>query len=67
MFASTHPPRGDGYAFADRKIFAAQLATLAVPMSLEATLAEQTLPLGPIRTDMLTCPLSCESWARAWL
>jgi hypothetical protein len=35
-------------------MFAAQLATLGVPMSFEATVAEHTLPLGPMRTEMLT-------------
>jgi hypothetical protein len=65
--ASTHPPWGDGKPALDRKILAAQLATLAEPMSFDATAAEQTLPKGPMRTERVTFPLSDESCARALL
>src|ERR1700678_2791203 len=61
--ASTHPPWGAGYACALRKTFAAQLATPGEPMSFAATALEHMLPVGPIRTATVTCPLSVESCA----
>ena len=48
-------------------MLAAQLATAGDPMSLPATLAEQTLPPGPTLTAMVTWPRSVESDARALL
>jgi hypothetical protein len=48
-------------------MFAAQLATLGDPMSLPATAAEHTFPLGPILTAIVTWPRSEESLERALL
>jgi hypothetical protein len=48
-------------------MFAAQFATAGEPMSLPATLAEQTFPPGPTLTAMVTCPRSEESLASALL
>jgi hypothetical protein len=48
-------------------MFAAQLATPGDPMSFDATLAEQTLPLGPMRTATVTRPRKVESLERALL
>jgi hypothetical protein len=42
-------------------MLAAQSATAGDPMSLDATVAEQTLPDGPMRTRMFTLPLRDES------
>jgi hypothetical protein len=48
-------------------MLAAQLATPGEPMSFDATLAEQTFPLGPIRTATVTRPRRVESFERALL